>query len=108
MAAGIQVLVPIGTDQGILTNVFIKINSALLFTTGQPTMFNVYAYPSQASFAADPSNILVIKALPSNFIFPALFITAFDNQPSVEAFVYNQFLALVISAVGPGNAIIIP
>ena len=108
MPTGIQILVPIGSDQGIITNAFLHINSARIYPTGQPTNFEVYAYPSLISFQTNPSNTLVIKALPPVITFPPLLITSFDNVPDVGQFIYNQMLALVISAVGPGNAIILP
>jgi hypothetical protein len=107
MPTGIQILVPIGTNEGILTNVFIRIFSARVYPTGQATDLNVFAYPSLLLFqqGAQP---LIIQALPPTFPLPALPISAFNNQASVSDFIYNTFLALILSVVGPGNAVIIP
>ena len=107
MAQGLLITIPIGTNEGIITNVFVRIFSARIYPTGQATDINVYPYKSLSDFqqGAQP---LIISKLPPVINFPSLPITAFNNVPNVQDFIYGVLEAAIEAVTGPGTVTIVP
>ena len=110
---GLQITVPVGTDDGTITNVFVKILWASVYTSQQGgTMqridLRVRTYANEASYDTDPSNTVMIRFLPPVTPIPGFIVTDINNRANVESFIYGRLKNRIENKTGAGTVIDIP
>ena len=108
MPKGLRITVPIGSDQGTFTNVFVRLNNCRIYPSGQAIDAQAFAYKDETTFDTNPSDTLVISWIPSTMNNPGFTISDLNNRADVATFLYQKLLNKLENKTGAGTVVIVP
>lgn len=109
MAKGLRITVAIGTNQGIFTNVFIRLNYAAVNPDGvSATEVAALAYRDEATYDTNPADSLIISFLPRILTSAGFTVTDLNNKANVATFLYQKLQQYVETKTGAGSVVIVP